>query len=51
MEFLDLLSKATPVIVAVIGLIVVLAKIDSRLAVLEEKGKTLFEIINKKGKE
>ena len=35
-------------ILALITLIVVLAKLDLRVAVLEEKVKTLFDLINKK---
>ena len=47
MDTLDLLTKLWPVIFAVISLIVVLAKIDQRVAILEEKMKTAFELINK----
>ena len=47
MDTLDLLTKLWPVIFAVISLIVVLAKIDQRVAILEEKIKTAFELLNK----
>ena len=48
MEAFEVLTRAWPVILALITLIIVLAKLDLRVAVLEEKVKTLFEIINKK---
>lgn len=37
-------------LLAIITLIIVLSKLDLRVAVLEEKVKTLFELINKKDK-
>lgn len=48
MDIIELLIKAWPVILAMITLIIVLAKLDLRVAVLEEKVKTLFELFNKK---
>ena len=48
MDFFDILSKAWPILLAIITLIIVLAKMDIKIAVLEEKIKTLFEIFNKK---
>ena len=48
MDLFDLLAKSWPMLLASITLIIVLAKLDLRVAVLEEKVKTLFEIINKK---
>jgi len=48
MDAFELLLKASPAIIALITLIVVLAKIDLRVAVLEEKVKTLFDLFNKK---
>ena len=48
MDFFDILSKAWPILLAIITLIIVLAKLDLRVAVLEEKIKTLFEMWNKK---
>ena len=48
MEVFELLSKGWPILLALITLIIVLSKLDLRVAVLEEKIKTLFELINKK---
>jgi hypothetical protein len=47
MEAFEIILKASPAILALITLIVVLAKLDLRVAVLEEKVKSSFEIINK----
>ena len=44
----ELLIKAWPIMLAIITLIIVLAKLDLRVAVMEEKVKTLFELFNKK---
>ena len=44
-----MLVKAWPILLALITLIIVLSKIDLRVAVIEEKVKTLFELWNKKG--
>ena len=41
--------KAWPILLAIITLIIVLSKIDLRVAVIEENIKTLFELWNKKG--
>jgi hypothetical protein len=49
MDTFDLLVKAWPILFALITLIIVLSKIDLRVAVLEEKIRTLFELWNKKG--
>ena len=48
MDLFDLLAKSWPMLLALITLIIVLAKLDLRVAVLEEKVKTLFELLNKK---
>ena len=48
MEFFDALVMGWPILLAIITLIIVLAKMDLKIAVLEEKIKTLFEIFNKK---
>jgi hypothetical protein len=48
MEIFEILLKASPAILALITLIVVLAKLDLRVAVLEEKVRTLFDLINKR---
>lgn len=50
MDFFETLSKMSSLILGIITLIVVLAKLDNRVAVLEEKVKQLFELWNKKGK-
>jgi hypothetical protein len=47
MEVIDLFFKAWPVLLAIITLIVVLSKLDLRVAVLEEKMKAAWEQINK----
>ena len=44
---IDLFFKAWPVLLAIITLIVVLSKLDLRVAVLEEKMKAAWEQINK----
>jgi hypothetical protein len=49
MDTLDMLVKAWPILLALITLIIVLSKIDLRVAVIEEKIKTLFDLWNKKG--
>lgn len=48
MEVFEIFTRAWPVILALITLIIVLSKLDLRVAVLEEKVKSLFDIINKK---
>ena len=49
MDTFDLLVKAWPILFALITLIIVLSKLDLRVAVIEEKIKTLFELLNKRG--
>jgi len=48
MEVLDFLGKLWPLFLGFITLVVVLAKMDNRISVLEEKIKTLFDLWNKK---
>jgi len=48
MDIIELLIKAWPVLFAIITLIIVLSKLDLRVAVLEDKIKTLFDLVNKK---
>ena len=48
MDTFDLLVKAWPILFALVTLIIVLSKLDLRVAVIEEKVKTLFELWNKK---
>lgn len=50
MDTFDLLVKGWPIILALVTLIIVLSKLDLRVAVLEEKVKTLFELLNKREK-
>jgi hypothetical protein len=47
MDLFEIFTRAWPVILALITLIIVLSKLDLRVAVLEEKVKTLFDLINK----
>jgi hypothetical protein len=44
----ELIIKAWPIFLGIITLIIILAKMDVRLAVVEEKVKTLFDLFNKK---
>jgi hypothetical protein len=48
METAELLLKAWPVLLGIVTLIIVLSKLDLRVAVLEEKMKAAWEQINKK---
>jgi len=48
MEMFEVFTRAWPVILALITLIIVLSKLDLRVAVLEEKVKALFDLLNKK---
>lgn len=50
MEIIELMLKAWPVFVAFIMIVVLFAKADMRLGVLEDKVKTLFDLYNKSGK-
>ena len=48
MDALEILVKGWLIFLAMITLIVVLSKLDLRVAVLEEKIKALFDMFNKK---
>jgi hypothetical protein len=48
MDVVELLIKAWPVLFAIVTLIIVLSKLDLRVAVLEEKVKALFDLVNKR---
>lgn len=48
MDTIDILAKIWPLLVAFVTLVIVLAKMDNKVAVLEEKVKTLFDLWNKK---
>jgi hypothetical protein len=50
MDLFEILTKSWPILLAIITLIIVLSKLDLRVAVLEEKIKTLFELFNRKDK-
>jgi len=47
MDIIELFLKAWPVLLGLITLIIVLSKLDLRVAVLEEKVKSAFDLINK----
>jgi hypothetical protein len=48
MTAFDIALKMWPIALGAITLIIVLSKLDLRVAVLEEKVKALFDLINKK---
>jgi len=48
MDTLEILTKIWPLLVAFVTLVIVLAKMDNKVSVLEEKVKTLFDLWNKK---
>ena len=48
MDVFEMFTRAWPVILAVITLIIVLSKLVLRVAVLEEKIRSLFDLINKR---
>lgn len=50
MDTFELLLKAWPVALGIVTLIIVLAKLDLRVAVLEEKVRAAFDLINRKSK-
>jgi len=43
---IELIGQLWPLVLAFISLVIILAKMDVRLAVVEEKIKTLFELWN-----
>jgi len=47
-DTLDLIAKLWPMVLGFVTLVIVLAKMDVRIGVVEEKIKTLFELWNKK---
>jgi hypothetical protein len=47
MGMLEVIGKLWPIFVSFIALVIVLAKMDVRIGVAEEKIKTLFELHNK----
>ena len=48
MTAFDIALKMWPIALGAITLIIVLSKLDLRVAVIEEKVKALFDLINKK---
>ncbi len=48
MDLFEIFTRAWPIILALITLIIVLSKLDLRVAVLEEKMKAAWELLNKK---
>ena len=48
MDTVDILAKIWPLLLAFVSLVIVLAKMDNKVFVLEEKVKTLFDLYNKK---
>jgi len=48
MDALEILVKGWPIFLAMIALVIVLSTLDLRVAVLEEKMKSLFDLFNKK---
>jgi hypothetical protein len=49
MDTIDVLAKIWPLLLAFVTLVIVLAKMDNKVSVLEEKVKVLFDLWNKKG--
>jgi hypothetical protein len=47
MDTVDLLAKIWPLLLAFVTLVIVLAKTDNRVSVLEEKVRVLFDLWNK----
>ena len=47
MDLFEVLTRAWPILLAIVTLIIVLSKLDLRVAVLEDKIKTLFDLINR----
>ena len=47
MDTLDLIAKLWPMVLGFVTLVIVLAKMDVRIGVVEEKIKTLFELWNR----
>lgn len=43
----ELIGQLWPIVLAFISLVIILAKMDVRLAVVEEKVKALFDLWNK----
>lgn len=50
MDAFEIFVRAWPILLAIVTLIIVLSKLDLRVAVLEDKIKTLFDLFNKSEK-
>ena len=48
MDFVEIVSRLWPLGLGFVTLGILLAKMDNRLAVVEEKIKTLFDLFNKR---
>jgi len=48
MDLIEIVTKIWPIIFAFVSLVIVLAKLDNRVSVLEEKVKVLFDLWNKR---
>lgn len=46
----DILGKIYPLVLGFITVVIVLARMDNKISVLEEKVRSLFELWNKKDK-
>jgi len=49
MDWSDMIRTSWPILIALISLIIVLAKMHSDIEVIKEKIRTLFELWNKRG--
>lgn len=47
MDIIEIVGRIWPILVSFVALVIVLAKMDVRIGVAEEKIKTLFELHNK----
>jgi hypothetical protein len=50
MDMFDILAKIYPLVLGFITVVIVLARMDNKISVLEEKVRSLFELWNKKEK-
>ena len=48
MDMFEILSKIYPLVLGFITVVIVLARMDNKISVLEEKVRALFELWNKK---
>jgi hypothetical protein len=48
MDTVELLAKIWPMVIGFITLVIVLAKMDVRIGMIEDKVKTLFDLWNKR---